>query len=187
MAQAPGQRAVYSAAGMNLLGGVVQQATRIWLPDFIYDEFARPLDIRHYHVPLDAAGNAYMAGGMLMLPRDFMKLGQLFLSGGQWRGRRIISAQFVRQATHRHSTMEPGDYGYGWWIRVVRVGARDYRTYRAAGNGGQLVIVVPDLDLVALFMGGNYGQGPVWWPWNDDFVPRILIPAATRRPAGASN
>jgi CubicO group peptidase (beta-lactamase class C family) len=46
MAQAPGQRAVYSAAGMNLLGGVVQQATRTWLPDFIYDEFARPLDIR---------------------------------------------------------------------------------------------------------------------------------------------
>ena len=60
------------------------------------------------------------------------------------------------------------------------VGGRVYHTYRAAGNGGQMVIVVPDLDLVVAFTGGNYNQGRVWWRWNDDFVPNVLIPAVDR-------
>ena len=63
---------------MNLLGGAVQTATGTWLPDYFDERFALPLDIHHYHVPLDPSGNAYMAGGILMLARDFMKLGPLF-------------------------------------------------------------------------------------------------------------
>jgi CubicO group peptidase (beta-lactamase class C family) len=180
MANVPGEKAVYSAAAMNLLGAVVQEVTHTWLPEFINEHFARPLDIQHYHVPLDPAGNAYMAGGILLPPRDFMKLGQLFLDGGRWRGRQIVSAEWARDATQAHATMQPGDYGYGWWLREVKVGQRTYHTFRAAGNGGQLLIVIPDLDLVALFMGGNYGQGPVWWRWNDELVPNVLIPAAVR-------
>jgi CubicO group peptidase (beta-lactamase class C family) len=109
-----------------------------------------------------------------------MKLGQLFLDGGRWRGRQIVSAEWARDATQAHATMQPGDYGYGWWLREVKVGQRTYHTFRAAGNGGQLLIVIPDLDLVAMFMGGNYGQGPVWWRWNDELVPNVLIPAAVR-------
>jgi CubicO group peptidase (beta-lactamase class C family) len=180
MAHAPGEKAVYSAAGINLLGGIVQQSTGTWLPDFIYQYFARPLDIHHYHVPLTASGDGYMAGGIIMRPRDFMKLGQMFLTQGRWRGRQIVSERWALDSTRAHSSIyATGDYGYGWWIRDVIVGQRTYRTFRAAGNGGQLVIVVPDLDLVVLFMGGNYNQGPVWYPWNDEFIPKVLIPAVS--------
>jgi CubicO group peptidase (beta-lactamase class C family) len=182
MVHAPGEKAVYSAAGINLLGGIVQQATGEWLPDFMSSQFAAPLDIHHYHVPLAPSGDAYMAGGILMLPRDFMKLGQLFLSNGRWHGRQILDSNWVSDATRAHTSINgPGDYGYGWWIRDVKVGDRTYHTFRAAGNGGQMVIVIPDLDLVAVFMGGNYNQGPVWWRWNDEFIPKILIPAVASR------
>lgn len=181
MAHPPGEKAVYSAAGMNLLGGIVQQTTGTWLPDFIYENFAKPLDISHYYVPLSKSGDAYMAGGMLMRPRDFMKLGQLFLANGSWRGRQIVDQSWVSDATRAHSSIKaPGDYGYGWWIRDVTVDRHSYHTYRAAGNGGQMVIVIPELDLVVTFMGGNYNQGPVWWRWNDEFVPKYIIPAARR-------
>jgi CubicO group peptidase (beta-lactamase class C family) len=114
-----------------------------------------------------------------MLPRDFMKLGQLFLSKGRWRGRQIVGPSWVRDATRAHASINaPDDYGYGWWIRDVRVEERTFHTFRAAGNGGQMLIVVPNLDLVAVFMGGNYNQGPIWWRWNDEFVPKVLIPAS---------
>ena len=55
MAHAPGEKAVYSAAGINLLGSVLQHATGRWLPDLIQEEFAAPLGIRHYHLPLGAS------------------------------------------------------------------------------------------------------------------------------------
>ena len=122
-----------------------------------------------------------MAGGMLMRPRDFLKMGQLFLSRGRWRGRQIVSAEWTKTATRAHSSIHAeGDYGYGWWIRDVSVGGRIFHTYRAAGNGGQMVIVVPELDLVVLFMGGNYNQGPVWYRWNDEYMPEIIIPSVKR-------
>jgi len=187
MAHAPGEKAVYSAAGINLLGGIVQQTTGTWLPDFIHAYFAEPLDIHRYHVPVARSGDAYMAGGMLMLPRDFMKLGQLFLSHGLWRGRQIVDPNWVSDATRAHASIHAaGDYGYGWWIRDVRVGERTYHTFRAVGNGGQMVIVIPDLDLVVAFTGGNYNQGPVWWRWNDEYIPQILIPAVTNAPERAA-
>jgi CubicO group peptidase (beta-lactamase class C family) len=178
MAHDPGARGVYSSPGMNLLGGVIQSTTGTWLPDFIYTHFAQPMDIAHYHVNLGPLNNAYMGGGLQMRPRDFMKLGQLFLDGGRWRERRVVSQEWVEQATRYHSSVYgEHDYGYGWWIREVGVGEKTYHTFRAAGNGGQLVIVIPDLELVVAFMGGNYNQGPIWWRWNDELVPRVIIPA----------
>ena len=68
------------------------------------------------------------------------------------------------------------DYGYAWWIRGYRAGDRTYRTFEAQGNGGQCVTVIPDLDLVVTFMGGNYGQGPTWWRWCDELVPQFILP-----------
>jgi CubicO group peptidase (beta-lactamase class C family) len=150
------------------------------LPDFLYDEFALPLDIHHYHVNLAPMDNAYMAGGIQMRPRDFMKMGQLFLNGGEWRGRRIVSKQWVEAATRSHTSVNAkNDYGYAWWIRSYRLGAKTYRTFEAQGNGGQSLIVVPDLDLVIMFTGGNYNQGPVWWAWGDQLVPKYILPAVS--------
>jgi CubicO group peptidase (beta-lactamase class C family) len=182
MARDPGEKAVYFSAGMHLLGGVVQSATGEWLPDFLYEHFAVPLDIRHYHVNLGGPETAYMGGGIQMRPRDFMKLGQLFLAGGRWRGRQIVSRQWVERATRPHASLHAkDDYGYGWWIRDRRAGERSYRTFEAAGNGGQHLMVVPDLDLVVMFAGGNYNQGPLWWRWGDELVPRFILPAVQRK------
>lgn len=64
-------------------------------------------------------------------------------------------------------------------VRVVSVGGRACHIYRGAGNGGQLVVVISELDLVALFMSASYRPVPVWWPWSYGFVPRVLIPATT--------
>jgi CubicO group peptidase (beta-lactamase class C family) len=182
MACEPGERAVYCTAGIHLLGGIVQNVTGTWLPDFLYEQFARPLDIRQYHLNLGPLDNAYMGGGIQMRPRDFMKLGQLFLSGGRWRGRQVVSKQWVERATRPHSSVHAkNDYGYTWWIREYRVGETTYRAFRAAGNGGQDLTVIPDLDLVVMFAGGNYNQGPIWWRWGDELLPHSILPAADRR------
>ena len=41
----------------------------------------------------------------------------------------------------------------------IRVGEHSYRDYEATGNGGQILIVVPELELTVAFAAGNYKQG----------------------------
>ncbi|MFL6763800.1 MAG: hypothetical protein ACJ8FO_01220, partial [Sphingomicrobium sp.] len=69
------------------------------------------------------------------------------------------------------------DDGYAWHLNDLKVGARVYKDYEATGNGGQLLIVVPEADLVVVFTGGNYGQGGVWLRWAQQIVGDKIIPA----------
>ncbi len=65
----------------------------------------------------------------------------------------------------------------------MRSGARWNATIAgdANGNGGQLLLVVPELDLAVMFTAGNYGQG-VWNRERDDIVGGMIIPAIRRLP-----
>ena len=183
MAHEPGGRALYCSAGINLLGGVVENTTGKWLPDFLYENFARPLDIRTYHMNLTPTGDGYGAGGIYLRPRDFLKLGQLFLDEGRWRGRQVVSRRWVEQATAPHASIHSAnDYGYGWWLDEYHVGGKTYRAFHAAGNGGQLVIVIPGLDMTVAFTAGNYGDFRTWSKFGAELVPQFIIPAATRWP-----
>ncbi len=62
----------------------------------------------------------------------------------------------------------------------MRSGKRVYRAYAATGNGGQVLIVIPEFDLVVVFTGGNYRQGGIWGRWGDEIVGGALIPAIRR-------
>jgi hypothetical protein len=53
---------------------------------------------------------------------------------------------------------------------------RTVRAFFAGGNGGQVVIVVPDLDLVVTFYGGNYSDKALFIPQRV-FVPKYVLPA----------
>ena len=131
---------------------------------------------------LMALGNGYMGGGINMRPRDFMKLGQLFLAGGRWNGRQVVSRQWVESATKPHSSLNrENDYGYAWHINEYRVGEKSYKAFSAEGNGGQLVIAIPELDLVVMFNAGNYSDFPTWSKIRDEVVPQYIIPSAARR------
>jgi len=187
MARDPGgDEAVYCSAGINLLGDIV--ASRALggqgLPQFFDEKVAKPLQIKTYHWNLMPNGEGYAGGGLYLRPRDQLKLGQLYLNGGVWNGKRVISKEWVERSTSRQSTFGKTlgfdhDYGYGWHLYHFEVGGRSYRAYAAGGNGGQIVMVIPDLDLVVGFTGGAYGEFPKWYKWQTELVPRFIIPAAT--------
>ncbi len=182
MVQAPGaDKAVYCSAGINLLGGVVSNATGRRLTDLFQDWIAGPMQMRGYHLNLMPNQDAYLAGGIRMRPRDMLKLGQLFLNGGVWNGRRLVDERWIKASVARHATFGSNhDYGYAWHLHVFRVDGHDYRGYSAEGNGGQFVIVIPELELVVAITAGNYGQFSVWYPLQE-LVTTYVIPAALQR------
>ncbi|WP_244227157.1 hypothetical protein [Corallococcus aberystwythensis] len=73
-------------------------------------------------------------------------------------------------------------YGYTWWRHELRVGDRVYSQYEASGNGGQLVMVVPELDLVVLFTAGNYNHVALWRKFRDELLPRYIMAAVSTSP-----
>jgi CubicO group peptidase (beta-lactamase class C family) len=163
-----GANAVKFTAGINLLGGIIRNATGGTLLDYFVRYYARPLDIRKYYLNLTPTGDLYGGGGLYLLPRDALKLGQVYLSGGTWNGRRIVSQKWVDLSTHRYSEYSP-EHGYGlsWHLFQITVGGREYSEFEAEGNGGQVVSVVPELDLTVLFTTGNYDE--------DESVPERAI------------
>jgi CubicO group peptidase (beta-lactamase class C family) len=196
MAHDPGRRYAYCSANINLVGAALTKGTGTWLPELFDRTIARPLRFGTYYWNLMPTGEGYLGGGAYLRPRDLLKVGQVYLNGGVWEGRRLVDSSWVTKSTAPHMQISPattglspeefpnyygeGEDGYAWHLSQIRVGDRTYRGYAATGNGGQLLIVVPDFDLVVVFTGGNYGQGGIWGRWGSELLPKEIIPAIRR-------
>jgi CubicO group peptidase (beta-lactamase class C family) len=176
MATAPGETSVYCSMMPNLALGIVNRATGEPLMDTFDRLIGGPMQWGRYAWYLDPAGNPYGGGSIQILPRDYMKLGQLMLNGGTWHGRRILSRDFVTRASSPLHDLNHIQYGYLWWSINYPYKNRTVRAFFAGGNGGQLVMVVPDLDLVIATYAGNYAD-KVGLQIQQDYVPNYILPA----------
>jgi CubicO group peptidase (beta-lactamase class C family) len=178
MMHAPGERAEYCSGTINLVGAMLEPALG-WIPAAWHDGLARPLQITRFAMNLMPTEQGYLGGGVHLRARDFAKLPQLYLNGGSWSGASILRPAWVtRSIEPRVSIHAPRDYGYAWWQITYRVDGVDYPAFFASGNGGQLAIAIPSLDLVVAVMAGNYNSFKTWRAFYEDWVPRYLIPAA---------
>ena len=76
------------------------------------------------------------------------KFGFLYLNRGSWGGRQIVSEDWVVQSTRDQITDVYGRYSYGyhWWVASLA----GHPAFLASGYGGQIIGVVPSLDLVVV-------------------------------------
>jgi CubicO group peptidase (beta-lactamase class C family) len=178
-----GDLAVYCTASLVMVGGAVEQASGMWTADLFERYIARPLQFGRYHLALAPTGQVHSGGGAYLRPRDSLKLGQLYLNGGTWNGKRVLARDWVERSIQSHGKFgddpEPAaafhDYGYGWHILMMTAGGRSYRTYSAEGNGGQWVLVIPEAELVVAANGGNYTTP--WFHWVIDHIPGHVLAA----------
>lgn len=191
MAHEPGERYAYCSANTNLMGAALTTATKTWLPEFFDRAVARPLGFGPYHWNLTPTDDGYLGGGAWLLPRDLLKVGQAYLDGGQWQRHRIVDRAWIAESTAPRIAISPattglseeefgnfygrGEDAYAWHLGAIRSGERTYRTFEATGNGGQILIVAPELELVAVFTGGNYRQGGIWGRWRDQIIGAEIV------------
>jgi len=168
---------VYCSASANLALGMLGRAAGV-SPLHTFDMLvAQPLEIRKYLWPLDPAGQPYGGGSVALLPRDFLKLGQLMLNAGRWNGRQVLSPDFVSRGTSSLYHLRNITYGYLWWIQTLPYKDRTLHAFAALGSGGQSVTVIPELDLVVATLGGNYFNGKQAKDIELNLVPRSVLPA----------
>lgn len=193
MVHEPGERYAYCSGSMNLMGAALTTATRTWLPEYFERTIARPLQFGRSYWNLMPTGEGYLGGGAWLLPRDLLKVGQLYLDGGARRGRRVVDAAWVAQSTTPRIEITPettgldeetfpnyygrGADGLAWHSWTVNAGGRSYSGYAASGNGGQLLVVLPELEMAIVFTGGNYRQGGIWNRWPQKIVADEIIAA----------
>jgi CubicO group peptidase (beta-lactamase class C family) len=175
LATEPGSSFAYSSATSQLLSAIVADATgqstlafaraRLFGPLGIASAKApQPVFVAHpsraalqayqrapVAWPTDPQGYQLGFSGLKLPSRDLAKLGYLYLNGGRWDTTQVIPAGYVAASTRPHSTPPPDSiggesYGYQWWVTSQ---AR-HPSFLAHGYGGQLVQVVPDLDLVVV-------------------------------------
>jgi CubicO group peptidase (beta-lactamase class C family) len=173
----PGEVAAYCSASSNLAGGVIEAAGEESLLSLIDRLIARPLDIERYSMPIPPDGHPYMGGGARWLPRDFLKFPQLVLDGGTWRDRRIMSEKEAARMLTPAVRMDGGrDYGYLWWTEDYVIDGQSIRAHFMGGNGGQIAMLVPSLDLSIVFNAGNYSDG-VMFRIQNELIPEYILPA----------
>lgn len=78
--------------------------------------------------------------GLTLTLRDMMKIGQLYLNGGLWDGKQILSSKWIDDSTSEKSRWGELSYGYLWWI--VDDG------YAALGDGGNIIFINPKKKIV---------------------------------------
>ncbi len=176
MARDPGTQAIYCSMNPMLAGAVVSHETGRWLPEVFAEQVAQPLQINRYFLNLTPTGDWYLGGGAQFELRDFMKMGQLVLNGGTWNGRRVLDREYAEQMAAPLVEMQERRYGYYWWSQDYPYRGRQVRAVYAAGNGGQIVMAVPELDLVIAFYSGDFGHRAALTAQRV-YVPEFILPA----------
>jgi CubicO group peptidase (beta-lactamase class C family) len=199
LATNPGTSFAYSSATSQLLSAVVADATGVSTLAFARARLFGPLGIASAKAPepvfvahpsqaavityqrarvawpTDPQGYHLGFSGLKLPSRDLAKFGYLYLNGGRWDATQVIPAGYVAASTRPHSTPTPDgpgeSYGYQWWVSSQG----GHPSFRAVGYGGQLIEVVPDLDLVVVITSdANQNR-------NDarELVGQAIIPAVT--------
>lgn len=175
-----GQKAAYCSMSMHLAGTVIASTSGRWLPELFEERIAGPMQMRRYGLALAPEGEGYMGGGSRFTARDFLKLAQLMLDEGRWNGKQVVPAAWVRESLRPRFEMFDQRYGYQWWSVTYPYGDATVDAYFAGGNGSQISMLIPALDLAIVFLGGNYNMPAALVPQRE-YVPKSILPAVSRR------
>lgn len=170
----------YCTAGPTMLGPLLERATRQKLAAFAEQALFAPLGVTDAKWQFQPLGAPMTGGGLQLTTRDLYRFGQLYLDGGKWQGRQLISADWVRRSVTPHANARPDtDYGYLWWLQTFHVGAQAVKTWGMYGTGGNKVYVLPGEDAVVVVTTTNYrvqGAGDL----TDRLFTEAIVPALAR-------
>ncbi len=154
----PGVKWVYNSGGSHLMSGVIRAATGMTVDRYAEAHLFGPLGIRDYHWKRTPTGLPDTEGGLYLEAEQLAKIGYLYLRGGEWDGRRVVSDAWVRASTARRVdrvNAQGWGYGYQWW----RLDRGAIEIWAGLGFGGQFLVALPQHDIVGVVNSWNVFGG----------------------------
>ena len=156
MPNAPGEVFHYNSGNPHILSAILTKLTGMTASNYAKINLFGPLGIEDVYWRQDPQGNSCGGYGLYLQPRDMAKIGYLYLRDGMWEGKRLIPSAWIDRIKHAtvdvRMSWEPGlRYSNFFWALP------DKHVYMAVGFHRQVIMVFPDLDIVAVTTGrGEY-------------------------------
>jgi CubicO group peptidase (beta-lactamase class C family) len=175
---APGERFFYNNWDCNVLGAVFERVSGLSVAEGVAAWIAAPTgmafragDGRVITEPVSRHG----AHHFVFTVRDLARIGTLVAARGRWRSQELVPATWIDEMltpwTPSARTLSYGDRypavdlgcGYLWWIHHGDL-LGGHRVALALGYSGDLLAVVPSLDLVLVHRGYGHAPHRLVWP-----------------------
>jgi len=178
LAATPGVRRLDQASDPQLLALVLERATRQRYASYLSQALWRRIGAADAWLQLDHPnGTAYADCCMLAHQGDWIRIGQLLLRDGNYRGDEIMRPGWITLMR----TPAQSDPHYGAFVRVrwtavpgqEALAARD--VFAVEGAGGNRLWLVPSLQIAILCTGPAAGRDAAW---DDARLPNLVIRAA---------
>ena len=151
----PGEQWAYSSGDINTASLMWQQSLQGEpYPDWIRTHFSESLAMDEIVLEPDASGVQVGSSYAYLTPRDWARMGQLWLDA--WHGRsEVISKEWQRLAVTPGTAKGGEIYGLGFWLNTQNRAfpSAPENTFHAGGNSGQFVVVIPERELVVVRLG----------------------------------
>jgi len=144
----PGTKWVYKTGETNLIGVLVERATKKTLSDYLTEKVWKPWGMERDAFWMTNPVGSEVSGCCLSVSlRDYARMGMFALSGGKG----VVPDDWFAQATVSQIPASPdfkggAGYGYQWWVQP---GAR----FAAIGIFGQSILIDPAKKLVVVMSG----------------------------------
>lgn len=160
----------YCTAGVVALGVALERALGEPLSTFAERELFTPLGIERARWVYTPKGETSMAGGLELTSRSLLRLGELYLGGGE----DLIPARWVAESIRPHARIDDEmEYGYLWWLREYGGESCFFMT----GMGGNRVHVLPETRRVAVITTTNFGRRDAH-DLSDRLLEEQILPSA---------
>lgn len=183
---APGTRWAYASGTTNVIALAIRRAlhdedTYLTLP---WRALFDPIGASEAVMELDASDTFVGSSFMYATARDWARLGLLAAADGEWHGRRILPAGWMKFSVSPAPAAPEGEYAAHWWLKLdpnrgPTGRARQLPTdaYHAAGHAGQYVTVIPSQRTVVVRLGHSLAAGT----WQQDaFAAQVLAALAAQ-------
>ena len=153
---APGTQFAYRSVNTQMLGFIIERATGKTVTDYLNEKIWSHLDTEFdatWSIDKKKNGMEKTFCCINAKARDFAKFGRLYLNEGNWNGKQLLPAEWIRQST-KAETSEGGVsyYKYQWWLSK--------NGYYADGLHGQFIYVNPSKNLIIVRLGKRAGNVP---------------------------
>lgn len=162
----PGERFLYSNFNTYILSCLIEKKAGVDMLEYLKPRLFTPLEILSPDWTRCPKGHIHAANGLYLTIDEFGNFGQMVLDGGVFKGKRIVSEEYLNMACVNQLPEEwETKYGFQFWIN------HDEKSCRADGKFGQFIFILPQKDMVVAVqsLDEGYVLKGVW----EEFIEKL--------------